>query len=246
MMVTDLSQSPDVDVLSTDRLVQILGSMQRLDDRVISFDTVQEVARRAGVKTVLVGSYVKAGDAIRINAKLQDAATGRIVSSERVDAPNESALFATIDDLTRRFKSRFTSAGSNPLTGLLSRPESSAAGPAIVLDRDLKDVTTSSIEAYRYYAEAIDLHYRARYAQALPLMEKATEIDPSFALAHAKLAILHGNLGHSNERDLSAKRALDLAERLTPRERLYIEGVHYTNRPDTLAKAIDAYSRNVE
>jgi hypothetical protein len=47
MMVTDLSQSPDVEVLSTDRLVQILGSMERLDDKVISFDTVQELARRA-------------------------------------------------------------------------------------------------------------------------------------------------------------------------------------------------------
>jgi hypothetical protein len=47
MMVTDLSKSPDVEVLSTDRLVQILGSMERLDDKVISFDTVQELARRA-------------------------------------------------------------------------------------------------------------------------------------------------------------------------------------------------------
>jgi TolB-like protein len=61
------------------------------------------------VQTVLVGSYVKAGDAIRINAKLQDAATGRIISSEHVDAANEAALFPTIDDLTRRIKARLIS-----------------------------------------------------------------------------------------------------------------------------------------
>src|SRR5204862_7953349 len=65
MLVTDLSQSPDVEVLPTDRLVQILTDMHRQDDKQISFDTVQEVAKRAGVKTVLVGSYVKAGDTIR-------------------------------------------------------------------------------------------------------------------------------------------------------------------------------------
>src|SRR5207248_2703311 len=62
MLVTDLSQSPDVEVLPTDRLVQILGDMKHGDDRVISFETVQEIARRAGVKQVVLGSYVKAGD----------------------------------------------------------------------------------------------------------------------------------------------------------------------------------------
>ena len=67
MLVTDLSQSPDVEVLGTDRLVQILTDMKRQDDKVVSFDTVQEIAKRAGVKSVLLGSYVKAGDTIRIN-----------------------------------------------------------------------------------------------------------------------------------------------------------------------------------
>jgi tetratricopeptide (TPR) repeat protein len=244
MMVTDLSQSPNVEVLSTDRLVQILESMQRLDDKVISFETVQELARRAGVETVLVGSYVKAGDVIRINTKLQDAATGRIISSERVDAPNEAALFPTIDDLTRRIKARFTASSGNPLTGLLRSP--AAADSPIILDRDLKDVTTSSVEAYRYYADAIDLHYRARYAQALPLMQKAVEIDPNFALAHAKLAVLHSNLGNAKLRREHGQRALELSERLTARERLYVEGVHYSAQPETLARAIDAYRRNTE
>jgi len=89
MLVTDLSQSPDVEVLPTDRLVQILGDMKRQDDRAISFDTVQEIARRAGVNTVVLGSYVKAGDTIRINLKLQDAASGKLVSTERVDAAGE-------------------------------------------------------------------------------------------------------------------------------------------------------------
>ena len=244
MMVTDLSQSPNVEVLSTDRLVQILESMQRLDDKVISFETVQELARRAGVETVLVGSYVKAGDVIRINTKLQDAATGRIISSERVDAPNEAALFPSVDDLTRRIKARFISSGGNPLTGLLRSP--AAADAPIILDRDLKDVTTSSVEAYRYYADAIDLHYRARYAQALPLMQKAVEIDPNFALAHAKLAVLHSNLGNGKLRREHGQRALELSERLTSRERLYVEGVHYSAQPETLARAIDAYRRNTE
>ena len=206
MLVTDLSQSPDVEVLSTDRLVQILGAMKKLEDRQISFDTIQEVARRGGVKHVLLGSYIKAGETIRINVKLQDAATGKIISTERVDAVNEASLFPTMDELTRKVKERFAGGGSM-LTDLLSRPGSSPALSAD-LDRDLKDVTTSSMEAYREYAAGVEQNQRSRYLDALPHFEKAVSIDPNFALAYVKMAVATGNMGRTTERDRYAQRAL--------------------------------------
>ena len=57
MLVTDLSQSPEIEVLTTDRLYQILRDMNRLDERITSFDVVQEVAERGGVDSVLLGSF---------------------------------------------------------------------------------------------------------------------------------------------------------------------------------------------
>ena len=244
MLVTDLSQSPDVEVLSTDRLVQILGAMNKLDDRQISFDTVQEVARRAGVKHVMLGSYIKAGETIRINLKLQDAATGKIISTERVEAVNEASLFPTMDDLTRKVKARFAES-SNVLTDLLSRPGSKPK-VSLALDRDLKDVTTSSMEAYREYAAGVEQNQRARYLDALPHFEKAVSIDPQFALAYVKMAVGAANMGRSNERDRYAERALALVDRLTPRERYYIEGYYYSSRLETIGRAIAAYSKVIE
>jgi serine/threonine protein kinase/tetratricopeptide (TPR) repeat protein/TolB-like protein len=248
MLVTDLSQSPDVEVLGTDRLVQILGSLRRQDDRQISFDTVQEVAKRAGVKSVILGSYVKAGDTIRINVKLQDAATGRIVTAERVDAVNESTLLTTVDDLTRRIKNKFLpGGGANPARALLNPPTVAADNTTpLSLDRDLKEVSTSSIEAYRYYVEGIDLHNRAREAEALPLLEKAVATDPNFAMALTKLAVVESNLGHPLKREEYSKRAMKHLDRLSPRERYYIEGYYYSNKADSLGKAIDAYKKAVD
>ena len=247
MMVTDLSQSPDLDVLATDRLVQILTQMRRQDDKVISADVMQEIARRAGVKTVLVGSYVKAGDTIRINLKMQEAQSGRIITSERVEANGESNIFPTMDDLTRRVKAKFALPGAGGATALLKTP-GAAASNAIddTFDRDLREVTTSSIEAYRYYAEGINLHERAREEQALPLLEKAVAVDPGFALAYAKLAVLHSNLGHSNLQDEYSAKALEHLDRLTPRERFYIQAYHYSARPDTIDKAIENYNKALE
>lgn len=245
MLVTDLSQSPDVEVLSTDRLVQILSSMNKLDDPVVSFDTVQEVARRAGVKHVMLGSYIKAGDTIRINLKLQDASSGKIISTERVDAANESSLFPTMDDLTRRLKAKFALPAGGSLSSLLSPPSRGATvGPA--LDRDLKDVTTASVDAYREYAKGIELHQRGRPQDAIPLFQRAVEIDPNFALAYVKMAVANGNIGRSNDRDVFAKKALDLTDRLTPRERYYIEGYYYSSRLEDTAKGIEAYSKAIE
>jgi len=243
MMVTDLSQSQDIEVLGTDRVYQILAELNRADDKVISADVVQQVAERAGVDRVLVGSFVKVGETIRINARLQEADTGKIVTAERVEGVGESGIFSLIDELTRRIKSQMAIlARAGQPAGLLDRP---AAVPEVGLDRGLTDVTTASIEAYRYYAEGINLHERFLENQAMPLLERAVEIDPTFAMALIKLAVISGNLGLSDQRDAYAKRAFESRDRLTPRERYYIEGYYYSLDPSTTEQAIAAYRQGL-
>ena len=242
MMVTDLSQSTDIEVLGTDRLVQILQDLRRADDRVISADVVREIASRAAVDTVLVGSYVRAGGTIRISARLQEARTGRIVSAERVEGAAESSLFALVDELTSRFKSRMVGQAVRKPGSLLPRPGDAAQSGD---DRGLTEVTTSSIEAYRYYAEGMNYHERGLSSEAAPLLERAIEIDPDFAMAFAKLAVVNNNLGLLDKRDEYAKRALERTDRLTSRERYYIEGFYYGLRPETLQRGLEAYKQGL-
>jgi serine/threonine protein kinase/tetratricopeptide (TPR) repeat protein/TolB-like protein len=245
MVVTDLSQSQDLEVVGTDRLYGILEQLKRADDKVLSPDVIREVAERTGVDNVIVGSFVKSGEAIRINLRLQEAKSGRIVTSERVEGPTASSLFAMVDDLSRRIRSRFESIGTGignaPV--LLSSPNANATDG---LDRGLGDVTTSSIEAYKSYAEAINLHERFREAEAATLLEKAIAIDPAFAMAYVKLAVVQFNLGHLDLSDKYAGLALKHADRLTPRERFYIEGYYYSQRPATFARGLEAYTKCVE
>ncbi len=239
MVVTDLSQSQAIEVVGTDRLYGILAEMNRQDDRVLSPEVITAVAARTGVDRVLVGSFVRSGEAIRINVRLQDARTGRIESSERVEGANASALFAMIDDLSRRIRSRF----EGLRTSLLTAPGPSNPGG---LDRGLGDVTTSSIDAYRLYAEGVHLNERARWQEAAALFEQALDLDPAFAMAFVKLAVVENNLGHFDRRDRFASQALKLADRLTPRERSYIEGFFYSSRRATIGKSIDAYNKCIE
>ena len=230
MLVTDLSQSPQIEVLGTDRLYQILKELNRLDERITSLDVVQQVAQKAGSQTVILGSFMKAGDQIRINLRVQEARSGRILATEKVEGVGESSLFPMVDDLTRRIKTRF---------------ELPATADA-ELDRDLKDVTTSSVEAYRYYAEGIQLFERMNQEEAIPHFEKAIAVDPGFAMALAKLAAIHANLGHTKESLEYRKRAFEHVDRLTARERYYVEGHYYWTQYETYRRSMEAFKKAVE
>src|SRR5439155_16974029 len=170
----------------------------------------------------------RAGDTIRINTKLQDASNGRILEVERADATGEANLFPAVDELTRRIRLKLTRAKTADRD-----------------DRALNAVTTTSVEAFRTYTEGLALQERHRQADAAPLLEKAVAADPKFALALAKLADVAGDLGDGEKADEYERRAFDNRDRLTPRDRAYVEGLYYSERPDTIQKGIDAYKNAI-
>ena len=94
MLVTNLSQSPGLRVLGTTRLYQLLEDTGHRDDRTMSAPIVESVSRKAQATTALVGSFVRAGSQIRIQATLQDPKSGEVLASERVEGDAEDGLFA--------------------------------------------------------------------------------------------------------------------------------------------------------
>ena len=179
----------------------------------------------------------------------QRAAAGRQDEQDRQRRARRGrrrlSLFSMIDELTRRIKTKVDSLRGGPPSGILGQPGAADATAKTGVDRGLTEVTTASVEAYRYYAQAIDLHDRSLEAQAIPLFEKAISIDPGFAMALTKLAVAEYNVGDRSKRDEYAKRALDKIDRLTPRERYYIEGYYYSQRVDTTNRAIEAYTKGL-
>ena len=232
MLVTNLSQSPGLRVLGTTRLYQLLHEAGHRDDRPTSAQVVEAVSRQARATAALVGSFVRAGSQIRINATVQDPRTGEVLASERVEGNAEDGLFALVDDLTGRLRKRLET-------------------PAMVRYADkkgkkLEEVTTASLDAYKAYAEGSRLHDRGEDKEALAYFEKAAEADPGFAMALAKLSIVEGNLGNPDQARDYAARAVAKAEALPPGERYYIEGRSYSLDPASIEKAVAAYQKAVD
>jgi tetratricopeptide (TPR) repeat protein len=163
---------------------------------------------------------------IRISYKIQEAGTGEILKAQSADAGAQEELFARVDELSREIRQS------------LALPEQ----PTAVADRDLQDVSTSSVEAYRYFVEAEELHYQFKEAEAEALYTKAVEADPTFAMALAKIATTTNNQGREDESLVYAERAMEHLDRLTEPERAYVEGRYYGRKLETVGKAIETYA----
>ena len=237
MLVTNLSQSPDLRVLGTSRLYQLLDETGHRDDRTMSAPVVESVARKAQAATALVGSFVRAGSQLRIQASLQDPKSGEVLASERVEGDAEDGLFGLVDELTGRLRKRLE-------TPSMARVADRRHGSW--KEKKLEEVTTTSVEAFKAYAEGSRLHDRLQEKEAQAYFEKAVEADPGFAMALAKLSIVHGNLGNLDKARLYSAKAVEKAVNLPPGERHYIEGRHYSLDPATIEKAVKAYQEAVE
>jgi tetratricopeptide (TPR) repeat protein/TolB-like protein len=237
MLVTNLSQSPGLRVLGTTRLYQLLEDAGHRDDRAVSGPVVESVSRKAGATTALTGSFVRAGSQIRISASVQDPRSGEVLASERVEGDADSGLFALVDELTGRLRKRL----ERP-----SMPRLADAGRGRWKEKKLEEVTTSSLAAFKYYSEGNRLHDRLQEKEAQAYFEKAVQADPGFAMALAKLSVVHANQGEIDEARAYAEKALAKAGGLPPGERYYIEGRHYSLDPSSIEKAVAAYRKAVE
>jgi TolB-like protein/Tfp pilus assembly protein PilF len=135
---------------------------------------IQDIARELGVAYVVEGSVRRAGDRVRISAQLVDAATGNHLWAERYDR-DVLDIFAVQDEVARSVAST--------VSGRIE-----AAG------RDIERLSPAALRAYDLVlrARSLALKYnRADVQQALAYAERATQLDPSSAAAHAHAAWCH-------------------------------------------------------
>ncbi len=173
--------------------------------------TLQEIGRELGVQYVLQGTIrwgatADGGKRVRVNPALINVADGTQVWSQPYDA-----VFSDVFKLQSDISSQVASA----LGMTLLQPERAA----------LEAHPTENPEAYDYYLRASTYYRRSYQVQdirfAMDLFQKAIDIDPTFALAYAKLAETHAEMywfyfDHTPGRLVKARKAADEALRLDP------------------------------
>jgi len=231
LMIADLSQSKFINVLSGDKLFEILKELNLLEAISYTSRDLKQVASQGGATHILVGILTKSGDSYRINTTLQAAGTMEIIGSEMVEGEGEESFHSMVDELTRRVKTSFK----------LSEEQIAAD-----IDREVEKITTSSTEAYKYYSEGRKYHLNADYVRSIQLMERAIELDPEFAMAYRSMGTSYENRGFVAEGRKHFKKAVELSSRLSERERYIILGSFFMSSDGTYDKAIEACQKLLE
>ncbi|MFB0565703.1 MAG: protein kinase [Candidatus Aminicenantaceae bacterium] len=213
LLITSLEQSRNIQVITWERMNDLLKQIGKKDIEIIDKDLGFELCRRDNIEAIVLGSYVKAGDTFATDVKVLDVATKNILKSTSSRGEGVSSILKSqIDELSREISRGI---------GLPARKiEESRVRIA--------DVTTTSIEAYNYFLKGKEAFQKFYHREARQYLEKALELDPKFAVAHLYLGYSHSNLGNRNARNEAYKKAKMYSEKATEKERLYIEA-QYAN-----------------
>jgi eukaryotic-like serine/threonine-protein kinase len=179
MLVTGLGETPGVDVLSNQRIAEVLKDLG-LGSGPIDKSRVLDVGRRAGAGALVVGSVFKSGNTYRVDVQVEDVATGKLLGAKSVEG---ASIFPLADQLTASIRDALN---------LSPAPAAPAVG----------DVLTSSPEAYRMYLDGLQAIGNVRNDDARASFQKAVQLDPGFASAYFYLLSLSpGNVAADEYRN---------------------------------------------
>jgi eukaryotic-like serine/threonine-protein kinase len=228
LLITDLSQSKYVKVLTSDELFDILDKLDQRDAKSYSSNALKAIAARGGVNHILLGQLTKAGDSFRLSYTLKKFGSGETLGSGWVAGEGIASFYPMIDALTRKVKED------------LKLTKAEIVGD---IDVELGKITTTSPEAFLLYVEGREYHHKRDHAKSIELMKKAVAIDPGFAMAYRSMAVSYNNTYMFSEAEKWLRKALELSDRVSEKERLLIESDYFSRSERTATKAIEALGK---
>ncbi|HXJ90620.1 MAG TPA: protein kinase [Candidatus Binatia bacterium] len=230
-LAVQLEQSPYLNIVPDQTVRKALQFMGRAADERVTGAVAREICEREHIKALLSGSITSLGSQYVIALDATSCATGDSLAREQVTASSKEGVLAAVGK------------AASSIRGKLGESLASIQK----FDTPVTEATTSSLEALKAYAAADALRNSGGEAESIPMFQRAIELDPNFAMAYARLSAIYFNLGEEDRSVEFGKRAFDLRERVSDRERFYIDDHYYTTTGDVdknkeaLEAAIRAY-----
>jgi len=206
-----LEQSPFLNLLSDQHITQTLSLMARPKDTRLTGEVAREVSERTASAATIEGSIAILGTQYVLGLRAVNCRNGDLLAEEVVTADNKEKVLTALSDAASRMRRKL----GESLVSVQKydvRPE---------------NVTTASLEALRAYSLGYQaMIQRGDYPAAIPLFQRAISLDPNFAMAYARLGTSYQNLAQTVRATENMRKAYELRERVSEREKLYIAS-HY-------------------
>jgi serine/threonine protein kinase/tetratricopeptide (TPR) repeat protein len=225
-LALQLRQSPFLNLLPEQQVRSTLRLMGRDPMSAVTPEVGRDLCQRAGGKALLGGSIAGLGSSYLVRLTAEDCVTGDVLAEEQAQAASKEEVVRALGTAASGFRERLG--------------ESLASIERY--DSRIEEATTPSLEALKSYSQAMAARRTQGDFESIPFFRRAIELDPDFALAHARLGTVYSNRGDQEASRTHAARAYELRERVSERERLYIEARYFTTAKRDLAKAVEAYN----
>jgi len=203
----DLEQSPYLNLLSRSRIRETLAKMERATGERLTESLAREICERNNGQVVLRGAISQIGKSYVFLLSAESCVSNKPIASYTAEAASKEEVLKALDQAAGEIRRQLGES-------------------AVSLDKfqvPIATVSTASLEALRSYSEGDQNFNRGNMKTAALLYENAIELDVNFASAYKSLAWTYYDEGEYSRAAEFSKKAYDLRERTSERERLNIE-----------------------
>jgi eukaryotic-like serine/threonine-protein kinase len=210
-LAVQLEQSPFLGLISEQRIQQTLGLMGQPADARLTPEIARGLCQRTQSAAVLDGSIASLGSQYVLGLKAINCRTGDALAEDQERASGKEQVLAALDKAAAKLRGEL---GESLRT-------------IQKLDTPLEQATTPSLDALQAYSLGRKmLSEKVDDAAAESFFQRAIHLDPNFAMAYASLGVAYHHLGESSLAAENTRKAYQLRERVSEREKFYIES-HY-------------------
>ena len=226
-LAIQLEQSPFLNVLSERRVSSTLKMMDKPPDARLTHEVAREVCLRSNSKALLEGSIGSVGTHYLIGLKAINCQTGDNIASAQVEAANRDNVLKRLGEVGDELREKLGES-------LISVKR---------FNKPLDQVTTSSLDALQAYSIGRSMQALKGDGESVAYHKRAIELDPNFARAYASLGMAQYNLRETSAASKNFRKAFELRDRVSERERFYIEAAYYSFATGELEKANEVYKQ---
>jgi eukaryotic-like serine/threonine-protein kinase len=210
-LAVQLAQSPFLNILPDEKLQETLRFMGQPSTTHVTQDVAREICQRTGGTAVLAGSIAQIGTHYNLILNGLNCANGASLASSEAEADSKDRVLDALGKV------------ASEIRGKLGESLASIERFNVPVD----EATTSSLEALKAYTLAGKTRNEQGDSAGILQYKRAVELDPNFALAYSRLGAAYSNLGQASLATENMKKAYELRDRVSEREKYHIESLYY-------------------
>jgi len=210
-LAVQLEQSPFLNVLSEQNVNTTLRMMGRSPGERLTAAVARDLCQRAGSKVMIAGSIASIGSLYVIGLDAVSCDNGDTLAKQQVRARTKDEALRALDK------------AASGMRGRLGESLASVQKFATPIE----EATTPSLEALKAFSLGMKAFFKDGYAAAMPFYRRAIELDPNFAMAYARMGAMYVNVGEGEVASDYLHKAYDHREKVSEKERFFIESSYY-------------------